>query len=374
VELDRQSIERRDFPIARRGYDPVAVDAHLRALAAEVDELRWHSTDSRAGESLGAAAAGHVQSIIDAAEASAADIERQAADDARRTRDEAARDAERTRTEMAQQTQAHVDSVSRAAAVLLARVESMDGEASALLQSLRAGAGRLAADLGSVEANVSELYDAVSGPTDAVPVHPLADQPEAEPEPEWAEPVVDRRAEPVIERVIERAAEPEPEPERVVEPERVAEPVTEAIPLVGESAPPLAATPSTFAAAPTDPAAPTEPAAPMAAAAAESVAPIAAPTERPAAAPVAPPYVVPTPLPRGDDPNAGWSAPAAAQVGEGGRAAPANNGDLDGARLVALNMALNGEPREQADRYLAENFQLADRAKLLDEVYAAIEG
>ena len=33
MELDRQTIERRDFPIARRGYDPAAVDAHLQALA-----------------------------------------------------------------------------------------------------------------------------------------------------------------------------------------------------------------------------------------------------------------------------------------------------------------------------------------------------
>jgi hypothetical protein len=48
-------------------------------------------------------------------------------------------------------------------------------------------------------------------------------------------------------------------------------------------------------------------------------------------------------------------------------------GDLDGARLVALNMALSGEPREQADRLLAESFDLADRAKLLDEVYTAVE-
>ena len=48
--------------------------------------------------------------------------------------------------------------------------------------------------------------------------------------------------------------------------------------------------------------------------------------------------------------------------------------DLDGARLIALNMALNGETREDADRYLAENYQLADRGKLIDEVYAAIEG
>jgi hypothetical protein len=47
---------------------------------------------------------------------------------------------------------------------------------------------------------------------------------------------------------------------------------------------------------------------------------------------------------------------------------------VDGARLIALNMALNGEPREETDRYLAENFQLADRGKLVDEVYAAVEG
>ncbi len=60
--------------------------------------------------------------------------------------------------------------------------------------------------------------------------------------------------------------------------------------------------------------------------------------------------------------------PAAAGAGERRR------GDLDGARLVALNMALSGESREQADRHLADSFELADRAKLLDEVYAAVEG
>ena len=48
--------------------------------------------------------------------------------------------------------------------------------------------------------------------------------------------------------------------------------------------------------------------------------------------------------------------------------------DLDSARLVALNMALNGEPRAEAERYLAENFRLSDRQRLIDEVYAAIEG
>jgi hypothetical protein len=33
-------------------------------------------------------------------------------------------------------------------------------------------------------------------------------------------------------------------------------------------------------------------------------------------------------------------------------------------------MALNGTPREETDSYLAENFELEDREKLLDEVYA----
>jgi hypothetical protein len=58
----------------------------------------------------------------------------------------------------------------------------------------------------------------------------------------------------------------------------------------------------------------------------------------------------------------------------GAKPAAQRNGDLDGARLTALNMALSGEPREVTDRYLAANFQLADREKLIAEVYDAIEG
>jgi len=48
--------------------------------------------------------------------------------------------------------------------------------------------------------------------------------------------------------------------------------------------------------------------------------------------------------------------------------------DVEGARLIALNMALNGESREATDSYLAENFELDDRETLLDEVYASVEG
>ena len=47
-------------------------------------------------------------------------------------------------------------------------------------------------------------------------------------------------------------------------------------------------------------------------------------------------------------------------------------GDDVGARLVALELALNGTPREQADAVLAEQFRLGDgRRELLDDVYAA---
>src|SRR5207244_2197880 len=50
-----------------------------------------------------------------------------------------------------------------------------------------------------------------------------------------------------------------------------------------------------------------------------------------------------------------------------------DDGDVDGARLVALNMALSGESRDATERYLAEHFRLSERRALIDEVYAAIE-
>jgi len=44
--------------------------------------------------------------------------------------------------------------------------------------------------------------------------------------------------------------------------------------------------------------------------------------------------------------------------------------DEAGARLIALNMALSGSPREETAAYLAEHFELADPEALLDDVYA----
>jgi hypothetical protein len=303
VQLDRQSIERRDFPIGRRGYEPAAVDAHLHAVAAELEELEGYLS-ARDSESLGSAAAGQVQSILEAAEVTAANIERQAAEHAAHAREQADRDAERTRSG----ARAHVLAVSRATTALLEKVESMDHEVGALIQSLRTGAGRLASDLRGLEANMEELYDAAAG----VDIDPIADSGAID------------------------------EGEAMAGEEVLAE--GEAMDDSGATAD-LPALDVDMDRLPPD-----------------------EPLERPSPALGAingayeqPP---PAPLPPSAAPGPGSSAPGAT---------PAREADPDGARLIALNMALNGEPREQADRYLAENFELADRAKLLDEVYAAIE-
>jgi hypothetical protein len=51
-----------------------------------------------------------------------------------------------------------------------------------------------------------------------------------------------------------------------------------------------------------------------------------------------------------------------------------DQGSGEGARLIALNMALSGTPREDTARYLAENFDLDDPDALLDDVYARARG
>jgi hypothetical protein len=53
-------------------------------------------------------------------------------------------------------------------------------------------------------------------------------------------------------------------------------------------------------------------------------------------------------------------------------AGPAS-GVPEGARLLALKMALDGRPRDETAAYLGENFELADPEDLLDEVYARAE-
>jgi hypothetical protein len=62
--------------------------------------------------------------------------------------------------------------------------------------------------------------------------------------------------------------------------------------------------------------------------------------------------------------------PAPTGGGGGGRSIRG----AEGARLIALNMALNGTPRDETARYLSQNFELDDQDALLDEVYARVGG
>jgi DivIVA domain-containing protein len=123
VALDRSFIEKRDFPTGRRGYDTAAVDEHLRAVADEVQALRARA--DAAPPTTSAAASERVGAIIAAAEATAADIERSA-------RDEAAR----IRAEAASGTSAEVEAVRAVATRLRERAEKLERELSVLVASV----------------------------------------------------------------------------------------------------------------------------------------------------------------------------------------------------------------------------------------------
>jgi DivIVA domain-containing protein len=298
MELDRQGIERRDFPIARRGYDPASVDAHLRAIAAEVEELR-RELGSRGRDSLAATAGTQVQGILEAAQATAETIEREATEQAHQARATADADAKRTREQAVASAQQHVAAVSQATEALLARVGSIDGETRTLVDSLRSGAGRLAGDLAAVEGEMEALYDAAAGRAGAsasvVAAGDVAYVPVAAPPPE-------AHGEPFVEAFSESAGGMQGDPYEELHSAPHAEVHVDA--------------PSSEYAHEEEPLFPQE---------------------------------------QHGDPSP-------------------SSGDLDGARLVALNMALNGDSREETGRYLAENFEVPDPDRLLDEVYAAIEG
>ncbi len=347
MALDRMSIEKKDFPVGRRGYDPEAVDSHLRAIAEEVEQLRRSTTERT--ETLAGVASARVQAIVEAAEQSSAEIQRQAEDEARAIRDEAtsdakrerrdasadakrereeaardaqnerqqaASDAKREREQALQQSREYVGHVSEAASQLRNRLEAMEAELTALTETLRTGGDRLTTELEVLDAGMSDLSAVAGGraePRAAEPVEgaiPGAGELEPESTLEAVAP-----EETVSAGAVEPDLPPEPKTAAELEPDAGLEPEPE----VGSEPLPL----------------------PAEAEPAELTADMQPGSSRA----------------RGD-------LPAEAAAGD----------DTEGARLIALNMALNGTPREETDRYLAANFELSDRGQLLDEVYASVEG
>jgi DivIVA domain-containing protein len=222
--VDRDSIERRDFPVGRRGYDQEAVDGHLRRVADEFETLRGRAP-ATPPPGLAAGASEQVRLILEAAEASAAEL----------------------RADAGRQAGDHVARVKDAAGGMLSRLDELERELGGLLDALRQSGERLNEGLARLQRQAGELGAAAGEPTAADDLDVAGDLVAADD--------------------------------------------------------------------------------------------LAAPDDLAAA-------------------------------GNGG---PASD-DEAGARLIALNMALGGTPREETARYLAEHFTLADPDALLDDVYDRADG
>ena len=243
--MDRDAIERNDFPVGRRGYDQEAVDRHLRHVADQFEALRGRAPAAPAASPLAAGASEQVRLILEAAEASAADL----------------------RADAGREASGHVARVKDAAGGMLSRLDDLERELGGLLEALRQSGERLnegltrlqaqAGDLGAAAAPAAGADDNVAGDDLPAPDDVVADDLAAPGDVVAADDVV----------VADDLAAP------------------------------------------------------------------------------------------GDDVVAGAA----------GNGAPSD--DEAGARLIALNMALSGTPREETARYLAENFDLADPEALLDDVY-----
>jgi DivIVA domain-containing protein len=150
--VDRESIQRRDFPVGRRGYDQAAVDAHLRSVADELEALR-SSAASAPLRALSAGTSEQVRVILEAAERSAAEL-----------KDQAGREAGD-----------HVAQVQEATGAMLARLDALQTELDGMLAALKRSGEVLEQGLAKLHEDVRE-----AGPDAAVEPPP---EPEAIPEP-----------------------------------------------------------------------------------------------------------------------------------------------------------------------------------------------
>jgi DivIVA domain-containing protein len=169
--MEREDIERHDFPVGRRGYDQAAVDAHLRDVADEIERLlqaRPPASPRPAPASLSAGTSEQVRLILEAAERGAADL----------------------REDAGQRAKAHVARVEQAAEGMLERLEALQSELGSLLDGLRASGERLTEGLAALQAQVGDVDvlpagDAAPEPEDFAAAEPVP-EPEPEPEPEPA--------------------------------------------------------------------------------------------------------------------------------------------------------------------------------------------
>lgn len=146
--MDRDKIERRDFPTGRRGYDPAAVDEHLRRVADEF-ETQVHPP----APLLSSGASEQVRQILVAAERSASELRERAGE----------------------QASDHVARVQEAADGMLSKLDRLERELGGLLEALRTGGERLNQGLERLQADVARGDDPGTGVRPPVEVDALAD-------------------------------------------------------------------------------------------------------------------------------------------------------------------------------------------------------
>jgi DivIVA domain-containing protein len=141
--VDRDLIQRRDFPTGRRGYDPAAVDEHLRRVADAFES----DSPPPAAPSLAASTSDQVREILEAAERSAAAVRAQASD--------------------------HVAQFEQATAGMLAQLDALQTELGRLMEALRVSGERLTLGLQQLQDEVGGAGAPSPPPADAAPVSPL---------------------------------------------------------------------------------------------------------------------------------------------------------------------------------------------------------
>lgn len=348
MELDRNAIERSDFAQARRGYDPDEVDAHLSKVAAAYEQLE--AKPAAASATMASAAADQVRTIVEAAERTAVEIESGARTEADRVTGEAQRqveqeraqarnDAAQARDRAESDAEAHVASVRDATAELRSRAEAMQADLNGMVEKLRESIDAIVDSARSNASSLdSELQAAQSGQAHEAPVP----APAPSPPPSTAAGLAGDEPEPLS---VDEPEASELEEESVVdEPESD---TAESDALVADALE-----------------------APLGPATAYDEELLDEPVAEAAEEPEADPQLTPEPAPLVRE-------PVASPEPELASATPATGGGGDGAegaRLIALNMALNGTPREETSRYLEENFDLENRETILDEVYSRVGG
>lgn len=161
--LDRPSIEKRDFPVRRRGYDPGSVADHLARLADEVDALRRSAGHRSPADSLATAASEPVRLIVEAAERGAVGLRREAEVDAEQIRADARQAAEQVRADAQLRVREHLERVARSTASMLERADALQEELERTLELVRTGSARLRRELQGFETAVEEPPPAAPG-------------------------------------------------------------------------------------------------------------------------------------------------------------------------------------------------------------------